>query len=68
MSTENTTPPSAFINQDEAAQLLGLTNPRTLAAWRLRRCGPPYQKIGKRLVRYDRVAVLAWASTQQVDS
>ena len=51
-----------MIDQTEAARVLGLKNPRTLAAWRLRRVGPPYHKVGKRLVRYDMADLLAWAS------
>jgi len=53
---------AALLDQDEAAALLGLKNPRTLAAWRLRRCGPPYRKLGKRLVRYDADQLRAWAA------
>jgi len=53
-------PVSALADQNEAARLLGLKNPRTLAAWRLRRCGPPYRKLGKRLVRYDLADLRAW--------
>ena len=56
-----------LINQEEAAKLLGLANPRTLAAWRLRRSGPPYRKIGKRLVRYSRSEVLDWANAKYVN-
>jgi predicted DNA-binding transcriptional regulator AlpA len=54
-----------LLTQEDAARLLGLKNPRTLAAWRLRRCGPPFRKLGKRLIRYDAAQVLAWATTQQ---
>lgn len=54
-----------LLSQDEAAHLLGLKNPKTLAAWRLRRCGPPYRKIGQRLIRYVEGEVLAWAARQE---
>lgn len=57
-----------LVDQDEAARLLGLKNPKTLAAWRLRRCGPPFLKVGKRLVRYDRAALMAWAAQVAVAS
>lgn len=53
---------AALLDQNGAAALLGLKNPRTLAAWRLRRCGPPYRKVGKRLVRYDADQLRAWAA------
>jgi hypothetical protein len=56
---------SALLDQVQAAQKLNLRNPRTLAAWRLRRCGPPYRKLGKRLVRYDLAELLAWAARQE---
>jgi len=55
-------PPTRIVDQTEAAAALGLTNPRTLAAWRVRRCGPPFMKVGKRLVRYDLAEVMAWAA------
>ena len=55
-----------LLTQGEAALLLGLKNPRTMAAWRLRRCGPPYRRCGRHLVRYDRGELLAW--TQKVDA
>jgi hypothetical protein len=50
-----------LLNQDEAAAVLGLKNPRTLAAWRIRRMGPPYRKLASRLVRYERGDLLRWA-------
>lgn len=56
---------SALLNQKQAAIKLGLTNPRTLAAWRLRRCGPPYKVLGKKLIRYDEVELLAWAQKRE---
>jgi hypothetical protein len=56
---------SDLLDQAQAAQALGLRNPRTLAAWRLRRCGPPYRKLGRRLVRYDLGELRAWAARQE---
>ena len=55
----------ALLDQVQAARLLGLKNPRTLAAWRLRRCGPPWKKLGKRLVRYDAAELNAWAKRHE---
>ena len=51
---------SSLIDQNATAALIGLKNPRTLCEWRRRRCGPPFKKIGQRLVRYERGEVLAW--------
>ena len=58
-------PPTSFITQAQAAALLGLKNPRTLASWRLRRCGPPYRVLGKRLVRYEANQLRAWAAQRE---
>ena len=58
----NTSTSSVLLDEKAAAHLLGLKNPKTLSAWRLRRSGPPYLKLGKRLVRYDAAALTAWAS------
>lgn len=63
--TPSPTPGNHLMTQDEVARLLGLRNARTMAAWRLRRCGPPWLKVGKRLVRYEEAAVLAWAARQE---
>ena len=56
---------SGLLDQVQAAHELGMKNPRTLAAWRLRRCGPPYRKLGKRLVRYNLAELHAWAARQE---
>ena len=39
----------------EVANMLGIS-PRTVRAWRLKKTGPPFKKIG-RLVRYERSKV-----------
>jgi hypothetical protein len=57
--------PEALWNTEQAAAFLGLTNARTLAAWRLRRQGPPYVLIG-RCVRYSPPAVRAWLEARIV--
>jgi hypothetical protein len=49
-----------LVDQQQAAAHLGLKNPRTLAAWRLRRCGPPWHRLGKRTVRYRIGELDAW--------
>lgn len=63
--TPSTAVRAGLLDQVQAAQELGLRNPRTLAAWRLRRCGPPYRKLGKRLVRYDLAELRAWAARHE---
>ena len=60
--TEKTLDP--LWDQTQAAIFLGL-KPNTLATWRLRRCGPPYRKMGARLVRYDRAELLAWVQKRE---
>ncbi len=63
MTTDTANDPALrrLLDQIEAARVLGLKNPRTLAAWRLRRQGPPFHRIGKRMVRYDAAELRAWA-------
>jgi hypothetical protein len=64
-------PPSPFVpagnllNPAQAAALLGLANPRTLAAWRLRRQGPPYVRVGA-VIRYDRGDLARWLACRRV--
>jgi len=54
-------PGGDILNQAQAAEYLGLTNERTLAAWRLRRQGPAYVKLGSS-VRYKRTDLDAYLS------
>jgi hypothetical protein len=49
-----------LLDERNAATVLGL-NPRTLAAWRHRGCGPPYVKISARCIRYRLVDLAVWA-------
>jgi len=62
-----TTPctPTELLTERAAAALLGLGNPRTLAAWRLRRQGPPYVRVGA-CVRYLRTDLDAYIATRRV--
>jgi hypothetical protein len=69
MSTHNAAPEAdPQLDQIQAAVFLGLKNPRTMAAWRLRRCGPPYRRIGARLVRYAKSDLIAWANRHTVSA
>lgn len=64
-TTDSTGP--GWVDQTAAAQHLGLQNPRTLANWRLRRCGPPFVRLGQRLVRYRLADLDHWAESQRAD-
>ncbi len=55
-----------LVDQDGAALILGLKNPRTLAAWRLRRQGPAYVRLGT-CVRYRRDDLAAFIAAGRVD-
>ena len=52
-----------FSDQNEIAELLTL-KPRTLEKLRVTGEGPPFLKLGKRVV-YDRADVIAWARAQK---
>jgi predicted DNA-binding transcriptional regulator AlpA len=43
----------------DTARLLGISY-RTLEGWRLTLNGPPFVRVGPRLVRYDLLDVVAW--------
>jgi len=55
-----------LLSQREAAEVLALGNPRTLAAWRLRGEGPQYVRVG-RCIRYRRADLAAWIESRVVD-
>ncbi len=57
--------PSNNLTQDDAAAFLGLKNPRTLAAWRLRQQGPAYVRLGAH-VRYRRCDLEAYVAARLV--
>jgi hypothetical protein len=68
VDTQTTSKPIdiGLLDQDAAAALLGLKNPRTLAAWRLRRQGPRFVRIGTN-VRYRRTDIEAFVASNVVD-
>jgi excisionase family DNA binding protein len=43
----------------ELAKILGISE-QTLRQWRINGKGPPYIKIGQRIIRYDKNEVEAW--------
>jgi excisionase family DNA binding protein len=53
--------PGNLLTVPEAAQLLSV-KPRTIYAWVAER-RIPFSKVG-RLLRFDRIALLAWAASQ----
>lgn len=53
-----------LLSPAQASQLLGV-GIETLRRWRRTGTGPPARRLGPRLVRYDRDAVLAWLETRE---
>ncbi|WP_447974624.1 helix-turn-helix transcriptional regulator [Nitrospira sp. Kam-Ns4a] len=51
-----------YLDEQQVAEMLRISR-RTLQAWRLRGGGPPYVKIGSRMVRYRETEVLQWLTT-----
>lgn len=56
-----------LIDEGEAAELLGL-NQHTLKMWRLAKEGPPYIKMGKRIVRYSVEDLMQWCGSNRIDN
>jgi len=48
-----------FLTTEETAKLLKVTT-MTLAQWRYRGDGPPFMRLGPRLIRYSRKTVAAF--------
>lgn len=59
--------PGDLVNEHDAAAILR-TQVRTLRNWRSLRKGPPYHKIGQRLVRYHRAELAAFIAGSGVQS
>ena len=55
-----------MLTEAEAAELLSCTK-YALRAWRNRRVGPPFYKVGGRLVRYKLSELKAFAETNRVE-
>lgn len=53
-------PCAAFLDTSDAAEVLGVS-PRTLEDWRWRGGGPPFFKLGRRMVRYRLEDLMAFA-------
>ena len=56
-----------LVTEREAARILAVSK-RTLQAWRMKGCGPPFVRVG-RAIRYRQSALDAWinANTQSPD-
>ena len=52
-----------LLNTQQASQLIAVS-PGTLRFWRHQRTGPPWFKLGKRMVRYRRSELVAWLDQQ----
>lgn len=57
--------PGRLLSTAEAADVLGVSA-RALRDWRDRERGPPYRRIGARLIRYHEAELLAWARAGRV--
>lgn len=64
--TATATLPARVLTEDEAAKVLSV-QPQTLAAWRLRGCGPAFLKLG-RSVRYDERDLAAYLASRRVQN
>lgn len=60
-----TTATIALLTEREAAEFLAVS-PATLNAWRTRRQGPRYIKLG-RAVRYQQADLAAWLESRTID-
>ena len=54
-----TTTESDWLTTKELADELNIAE-QTIIAWRYRRKGPDFQRVGSRLVRYRRADIEAW--------
>jgi len=61
--TENSNP-QTLLPPRKIAALIGIEE-STLAAWRKRGGGPPWYRIRRHLIRYDKTEVLIWINSQR---
>jgi len=57
---------SRYLNTNNAAELLGASRP-TLARWRIDGYGPPFKKIGRRVI-YDVAELESWLALKSFQS
>jgi excisionase family DNA binding protein len=60
-------PPNRLLTTQEAAELLGLAD-ATLKRWRINGNGPPFRRIGMRMIRYKREDVIAWSDKRRLQN
>lgn len=53
-----------LLDQGEVAELLGV-HPKTLGLWRKANIGPPWIRLGEKLIRYEVESVRAWVESQR---
>ena len=53
-----------LLDQGEVADLLGI-HPKTLGLWREKGIGPPWIRLGEKLIRYEVEGVRAWVESQR---
>ena len=58
-------PELKLLDEEEAAGLLQVA-PQTLATWRCRGLGPTFVRVGRRLIRYREVDLLAFLESGTV--
>lgn len=58
--------PPRRLGAKQAAHLLGISM-RTLADWRLKKCGPSYFKVSKTLVLYNEEELNRWLQKRRVE-
>lgn len=58
--------PEDVVNEHKAALVLG-ASVHTLRGWRMRRCGPPYYKIGGQLVRYRKSDLIEYREKSRIE-
>jgi len=67
MAAKPATIPDRFLIPEEAAAMLRIKHPQTLAEWRSQGRGPAYIKDGNGYVRYLESDIFAWARANRVD-
>lgn len=53
-----------YLKPEEVAPLLGVSKV-TLSRWRRRGEGPPWRRLGPRLIRYPEAELVAWLGARQ---
>lgn len=54
-----------LLSANQVASFLGIPQ-KTLADWRYKHMGPAFVRIGGRLIRYKKSALVEWINSQEV--